>query len=115
MDSADGMETFQLTLAPTNGAANIYTIYGDATTTLSMPPSFQEAAPFGANVGGGNPAFFPIMAGAEFDGWLTVGITGGDTTGALSSIGLDFDAWTADAGITTDNGCVAGLACRQNG
>jgi hypothetical protein len=46
------------------------------------------------------------MAGAEFDGWLTVGITGGDTTGALSSIGLDFDGWTADAGLTTDNGAV---------
>jgi hypothetical protein len=46
------------------------------------------------------------MAGAEFDGWLTVGITGGDTTGSLSSIGLDFDAWTTDAGLTTDNGAV---------
>ena len=71
-----------------------------------MPPSYQEAAPFGANVGGANPAFFAIMAGAEFDGWLTVGITSGDTVGALSSIGLDFDGWTASSGLTTDNGAV---------
>ena len=53
-----------------------------------------------------NPAFFAIMAGAEFDGWLTVGITGGDTAGALSSIGLDFDGWTASSGLSTDNGAV---------
>ena len=42
------------------------------------------------------------MAGAEFDGWLTVGITGGDTAGALSSIGLDFDGWrTAEVPLRT--------------
>jgi hypothetical protein len=46
------------------------------------------------------------MAGAEFDGWLTVGITGGDTAGALSSIGLDFDGWTASSGLSSDNGAV---------
>ena len=46
------------------------------------------------------------MAGAEFDGWLTVGITGGDGGGALSSIGIDWDTWTASAGLSTDNGAV---------
>ena len=95
-----------MTLTLTANAKNAYTIYGDEDNALTMPASYQEAAPFGANVGGANPAFFPIMAGAAFDGWLTVGITDGDTAGALSSIGLDFDAWTADAGISTDNGAV---------
>jgi hypothetical protein len=46
------------------------------------------------------------MAGAEFGGWVTVGITGSDDTGALGSIGLDFDGWTADSGLTTDNGAI---------
>ena len=46
------------------------------------------------------------MAGAEFDGWLTVGITAGDTTGSLISIGLDFDGWTASSGLSSSNGAV---------
>ena len=105
--STDGPgTTYQLSLTLSGSAKNVYTIYGDETSSLSMPPSYQEPHPFGANVGGANPAFFPIMAGAEFDGWLTVGITAGDTTGALGSIGLDFDGWTTDSGLTTDNGAI---------
>jgi hypothetical protein len=46
------------------------------------------------------------MAGAEFDGWLTVGITAGDTAGSLSSIGLDFDGWTASSGLSSSDGAV---------
>ena len=44
--------TYQLSLTLSGDAKNVYTIYGDEDTILSMPPSYQEAAPFGANVGG---------------------------------------------------------------
>ena len=73
---------------------------------MSIPPAYQEPTPFGANTGGTNPAFWAVMAGAQFDSWLTVGITEGDSGGALSSIGLDFDAWTADDALSTDDGAV---------
>lgn len=100
--STDGAgTTYRLSIDLSGSAKNVYTIYGDLDNSLVMPPSYQEAAPFGANVGGCNPAFFPIMAGAQFDGWLTVGITGGDTAGALSSIGLDFAGWTATDGLSS--------------
>ena len=73
---------------------------------MNFPPAFQQATPFGANTGGTNPAFWTVMAGAEFDSWLTVGITDGDSSGALSSIGIDFDAWTETGGLGTSDGAV---------
>jgi hypothetical protein len=81
--STDGAgTTYRLSLTLSGNAKNVYTIYGDETSSLSMPASYQEAAPFGANIGGG------------------------DTAGALSSIGLDFDDWTASSGLSSDNGAV---------
>ena len=77
---------------------------------MTLPAAFQTAAPFGANTGGTNPAFWPLMAGTEFDSWLTVGITDGDAGGALSSIGIDFAAWTADTGLDTRDGAVFWMA-----
>merc|ERR1740130_1049991 len=92
--------TYQLGLTLSGNAANVYTIYGDGDTALEIPASYQEAAPFGANTGGVNPAFVDISASAAVDGWLSVGIVEGDAAGALGSVGIDFSAWTADAGLS---------------
>ena len=94
----------------TGSASNVYTIYGNADSPMSLPAAYQVAAPFGANTGGTNPAFWPLAAGTEFDSWLTVGITDGDAGGALSSIGIDFAAWTADTGLDTSDGAVFWMA-----
>ena len=40
---------------------------------------------FGADVGGVNPAFFAINAAAEFDSWLTIGMTDASAPGALAT------------------------------
>jgi hypothetical protein len=102
-----GYDTYRLSVNLVDpDYTNLYTIYGTSGCPLSIPPSYQEAAPFGANTGGANPAFFPIAAGAEFDGWLTVGITDGDTAGSLGSAGIDWESWTTGSGINTDNGAV---------
>jgi hypothetical protein len=87
--------------------------------TLAGPPSVdgglfangglnvnQADAPFGANIGGVAAAFVAAVPTTAFDSWLTVGITGGDAAGALSSIGIDWDGWTASAGLSVDNGAV---------
>ena len=59
--STDGAgTTYRLSLTLSGSAKNVYTIYGDETSSLSMPPSYQEAAPFGANTGGMFP-FTNIM------------------------------------------------------
>ena len=73
---------------------------------MSLPPAYQEAAPFGSNVGGTSPAFWAVQASSQYDSWLTVSIIDGDSSGALGNIGIDFDAWTATDGITVDDGAV---------
>jgi hypothetical protein len=79
-------------------AANVYTIYGDTDHEMEIPPAYQVSRPLGANIGGVNPAFFATqIAGAEdskYDSWLSVGETAGNAHGALSTIGILFDAWT---------------------
>ena len=72
---------------------------------MVVPAADQVASPFGADVGGVNPALFSANADAEFDSWLTVGITD-DAANRLGSVGIDFDSWTASAGMTVDNGAV---------
>jgi hypothetical protein len=106
--SADraGYTTYQLSLEPSDPTGNIYAVYGDQEHTMLMPPAFQVSPPFGANFGGTNPAFWRIKAEAEYDSWLTAGITDGVDTGRLSSIGIDFDAWTVDSGLIADDGAV---------
>ena len=46
------------------------------------------------------------MSAPQFDSWLTVGITDGDSHGSLSSIGIDWDGWSLTQGITADDGAV---------
>ena len=99
-----GWTTFRLSLALGPKAADVYTIYGDSGTpegaggtTLVMPPAYQVAAPFGADLGGTNPQFWAIQAESQWDSWVTVGVTEGNN-GEISSIGLDFLSWTEKAG-----------------
>ena len=94
----------------TGTASNVYTIYGTAGSPMRVPAAYQQATPFGANTGGSNPAFWPLMAGAQYDSWLTVCITDGDSAGALSSIGIDFTSWTASNGLDTSDGAVFWMA-----
>ena len=53
-----------------------------------------------------NPAFFPLGKGSEFDSWLTVGMVNGESTSALSAIGLDLKSWSTTQGVSTTNGAV---------
>lgn len=66
----------------------------------------MSGAPYNAHVGGVSPAFIAVEPSAAADSWLTVGITDGDTDGALSQIGIDFDSWTATMGLVSTDGAV---------
>jgi hypothetical protein len=82
-------------------------IYGDQGDPLSFPPAYQLATPFGTNIGPTNPAFFPVMADAEFDSFITLGMDGPALqVGALSQIGIDFDSWSEETGLGTSDGAV---------
>jgi hypothetical protein len=124
--SLPGYNTYQLVLLLGEGCQNVYTIFGEGAKfgnaithhsdavdargfsggSLDMPAAYQEAKPFGVDVAGASPAFFPMMPTAAFDSWLTVGITEGDGTGQISSIGVDFASWSEDKGLSSDNGAV---------
>jgi hypothetical protein len=100
---SQGMTTVRLMVALPNNYANVYTIAGTEQSPMRFPGgAYQADAPFGKNVGGVSPAFFAVMPDSEFDSWLTVGITDGDTGGALSSIGLDFDSWNSGSKLEMD-------------
>ena len=109
-----GYTTYRLQATLTSQARNIYTIYGNPPsaghgqvgTTMTIPPAFQTDPPMGANIAGGNPAFFTYMPTMEFDSWLTIGKTTGDQGSELSSIGIDFADWSETNGLSTDNGAI---------
>ena len=88
--SKDGYTTYRLNVALGGVATNIYTIFGDSYDVMSIPAAFQVPAPFGTDLGGTNPAFWSFNADCEFDSWLTVGPTDGDSSGAISTIGIYF-------------------------
>ena len=107
--------TYKLSAELKAAAANVYTIFGKPTGSMLWPAAYQVAAPFGANTGGTNQAFWPIannaaLGYAQFDSWMSVGIEGGDTAGALSSIGVDFDSWTETTGLEVTDGAVFWMA-----
>ena len=104
--SGDSGTTVQLVATLDAAKSNVYAMAGTSDQSLSFPAAFQVAAPFGADIGGVNPAFFPVNAAAEFDSWVSVGPTDGSAGAAISAIGVDFAAWTASAGLTTDNGAI---------
>ena len=65
--------------------------------------------PFGASIGGTNPAFWAILPESQYDSWLTIGIDDGTRAGDMSSIGIPFDGnfgWSEARGIWTNNGAL---------
>eukprot|EP01046_Picozoa_sp_COSAG06_P033626 COSAG06_NODE_3445_length_5332_cov_5.351424_3_plen_1421_part_00 len=85
-----GWDTYQLSVTLSASAANVYTISATTETPMSLPAAYQVPAPFGADIGGVSPAFFAIannaaLGFAEFDSWLTVGMTDASNPGALSA------------------------------
>ena len=89
-------------------ATSIYAIFGDHQKgpSLQLPPAFHVPAPFGVNIGGTNPAFWEVSADAQYDSWLSVGITRGNVHNDISSIGVDWSSWTAKDGLYVDDGAV---------
>ena len=110
-DWTAGWTTYRMSATLKGTASNAYTIYGKTTGSLTLPAAYQCATPFGANTGGTNPAFWAVannaaLGFAQYDSWLSAGLTDGDAAGALSSIGIDWGGWTADAGIEVTDGAV---------
>eukprot|EP01043_Picozoa_sp_COSAG02_P022592 COSAG02_NODE_1179_length_14040_cov_8.036439_1_plen_1312_part_00 len=106
-----GYQTWRVIATPSGSAANVYTVYGQAGAPMQLPSAYQVAAPFGADTGGTNPAFWAVSSEAQYDSWITVGLTNGDSSSSLASIGLDFNSWAdSDYAYTCDDCAVFWMA-----
>lgn len=105
-----GYTTYQLSLVIKNPIVkDIYAMYGGTDPTLrpmSFPPAYQGDNIFNNNLGGIPSELIAINNDANYDSWLTIGLTNGDPMNKLSTIGIDFNSWTEQQGIYTTNGAV---------
>ena len=92
--------TYRLGVRLPPGSQNLYSIGGSRESPMNLPAAFQVATPFGTDIGGTNEAFWAINPQAEFDSWLTVGVTDGTGATAISTAGIDFSSWN-EAPIVT--------------
>ena len=61
--------TYRLTVTPDATVANVYSIFGTPSGgAMRLPAAYQCAEPFGANMGGTNPALWPSANSAETPG-----------------------------------------------
>ena len=91
--SVKGHTTYRLAVKLKAPADTLYTIFGTARGALSIPPSYNVPSPFGQNIGGVQAEFFKFKKEAEWDSWLSVGVTGGDAGNVLGSAGLTANMW----------------------
>jgi hypothetical protein len=104
--SPDGFVTYALTATLSDATSNVYSIFGNSATPLSIPAAYQVATPFGVDTGGVSPLFYASVPESQYDSWLTVGVTDGSAGVGIASTGIDFASWTESAGLTADNGAV---------
>tara|TARA_B100000902_G_scaffold386203_1_gene428542 strand:- start:1310 stop:2476 length:1167 start_codon:yes stop_codon:yes gene_type:complete len=108
MGGIDGYTTFRLSviIKPNMNIKNIYAIYGDENNNMYLPPAYQSDTKINYNIGGALPLLITLDSNVKYDSWLTIGITGGDTDNKISTVGIDFNSWTDNYGLTIDNGAV---------
>ena len=99
-----GYDTFRVKINLQGNALNVYALFGDGTTSLRVPPSFQVAAPFGADIGGVSQMLFSSNANSVFDSWLTVGTD--PPSGEIGSVGIVWTTWTETVPLIIDDGAV---------
>ena len=102
-------DTVRLSVQLGADQANMYAIFGDPDSPMSLPPAYQSAAPFGVDIGGVAWEFVALSADAGTDSWLTVGyVDGFSGSDLMASPGTPerLDFWTPDAGVTLTNDAV---------
>ena len=103
VDGLPGTTTYRLYLELSDQVHNIYAMYGGANAPAHFPAATQQAPPFGVNIGGTLPVLWPMVAEAEYDSWLSVGVDDGSAESLLAFIGIEF------------NGALPRLFCVRNG
>ena len=104
----EGMTTYRVYAVLTNESDEVSAVYGDLSSPLSLTSVdgfFQSD--FGASTGWSvNPAFFAFAAEAEFDSWITLGVSNStEVTGQPNTIGMDepFTAFNAGGDLIVNS------------
>ena len=92
--------TYRLAVKLKGNAASATGIEGSSKGQMFIPPAYQVKS-YGVNIGGVSKDAIKSVKAAEFDSWLTVGITDGDSKKELGNAGLksDMKAWNEKQGI----------------
>tara|TARA_Y100000817_G_C16831950_1_gene533953 strand:- start:316 stop:1398 length:1083 start_codon:yes stop_codon:yes gene_type:complete len=113
-----GHTTYQLSIIINDydetNPQNIYALFGDGSHTeldglnMLIPPAYQTNAKaiFNAHLGGIPDDVLMYSPTSRYDSWLTIGITNGDRSHSLSSLGVDLDNWSESNGIIVSNGAI---------
>ena len=106
MTGVAGYTTYRLSLALSERAGSVYTIFGTADSEMEMPPAYHVEPPWGADTGGVNPVLWGIAGheDSQWDSWLTVADVSG--TDQINSVGVEFRTWNENAGLVVSNGAV---------
>ena len=101
-----GYTIFEVSLEVKNINYNIYAIYGTEENIMKIPAAYQKTEHQGVNVGGINPLLLNYIPDAQFDSWLTIGITDGNNLGKVDAIGIDFNNWDNLHPLFINNGAI---------
>ena len=101
-----GYSIFEVSLELKNLNSNIYAIYGTEENIMRIPAAYQKTHHQGVNVGGINPLLLNYVPDAQYDSWLTIGVTDGNNLGKVDAIGIDFNSWDDKHQLFINNGAI---------
>ena len=104
----NGYTTYEISLKLKDDYSNgnIYALYGDKYYSMIIPPAYQIEQHVGVDLGGINPVLNDYVPEAKYDSWLSIGVHDSEIQGKVTSIGVDFDHWSQDHGITVTDGAI---------
>jgi len=101
--------TYQLSLIiKDNNIKNVYALFGSTPDghPMIIPGAYQIKNVYGSNIGGVSNSITAVNQASNYDSWLTVGITGGNSNNRLATIGIDFGSWAIDTPLSIGDGAV---------
>ena len=103
-----GYSRYEFSLILKNNAQNIYAIYGDSYNVMIVPEAYQvnQNVNTNVNVGGMNNIILKVYPESIDDSWFTIQITDGSMNNQVSSIGINFNDWTATSGMIINDGAI---------
>eukprot|EP01052_Picozoa_sp_SAG31_P007207 SAG31_NODE_340_length_17466_cov_5.689987_13_plen_968_part_00 len=111
VDGVSCFTTFELAIVLSTDVYNVHSLYGSEANALIVPAAYQSELG-GADVGGVNPVLMNSIPQLAYDSWLTLGVT--DASIELSTVGINFTAWTSTTELRVTDGAVIYLEETEN-